>query len=60
MAGDDHGPWLKSAMIIFLTWSILFYGVRLWGRLRVKTAASDDVVVTCALVSGDRSMQCLK
>ncbi|KAJ4147213.1 hypothetical protein LMH87_001752 [Akanthomyces muscarius] len=49
MAGDDHGLWLKLAMIMFLTWSLLFYGVRLWGRLRVKTAASDDVVVTCAL-----------
>ena len=60
MAGDDHRLWLKLAMIMFLTWSILFYGVRLWGRLRVKTAASDDVVVTCALVSENRFMQCLK
>ncbi|KAJ3494565.1 hypothetical protein NLG97_g4000 [Lecanicillium saksenae] len=49
MAGDDHGSWLTLAMIIFLTWSILFYWVRLWAKLRVKTVGADDWAVTCAL-----------
>lgn len=51
MAGDDHGPWLTLAMIMFLTWSILFYWVRIWAKLRVKTAGNDDWAVTAALVS---------
>lgn len=50
MAGDDHGPWLTTAMIIFLTWSILFSLVRLWAKLRVKTAGWDDATVSIALV----------
>ncbi|KAJ6782936.1 hypothetical protein PWT90_03088 [Aphanocladium album] len=49
MAGDDHGPWLTLAMIMFLTWSVLFYWVRLWAKLRVKTAGADDWAVSCAL-----------
>lgn len=56
MSGDDHGLWLKLAMIMFLTWSVLFYGVRLWAKLRVKTTGADDVAVTCALV-GDKNTQ---
>ncbi len=49
---NNRGHWLNLAMIIFLTWSVLFYCVRVWAKIRVKTMGSDDVVVTCALVSG--------
>ncbi|OAA53275.1 Transcription factor [Cordyceps fumosorosea ARSEF 2679] len=50
MAGDDRGSWLTLAMIIFLTWSILIYGVRMWAKLRVKSVGADDWVVTLALI----------
>ncbi|KAM3508513.1 hypothetical protein MY11210_006688 [Beauveria gryllotalpidicola] len=50
MANDDHGPWLTLAMILFLAWAILFYGVRLWAKLRIKTIGADDWAVTGALV----------
>ncbi|KAM3545562.1 hypothetical protein ARSEF1564_001556 [Beauveria bassiana] len=50
MASDDHGPWLTLAMIIFLTWAILFYAVRLWAKLRIKTIGADDWAVTGALI----------
>ncbi|KAM3498494.1 hypothetical protein MY10362_008189 [Beauveria mimosiformis] len=50
MANDDHGPWLTLAMVIFLTWALLFYGVRLWAKLRIKTIGADDWAVTGALI----------
>ncbi|KAM3457684.1 hypothetical protein NHJ6243_007705 [Beauveria neobassiana] len=50
MASNDHGPWLTLAMIIFLTWAILFYAVRLWAKLRIKTIGADDWAVTGALI----------
>lgn len=50
MAGEDHGPWLTVSMVMFLAWSVLFFWVRLWSKLRVKTVGLDDWAVSLALV----------
>ncbi|KAM3552068.1 hypothetical protein ARSEF4850_007562 [Beauveria asiatica] len=50
MANDDHASWLTLAMIVFLTWALLFYAVRVWAKLRIKTIGADDWAVTSALI----------
>ncbi|KAM3457580.1 hypothetical protein MY3296_001012 [Beauveria thailandica] len=50
MANDDHASWLTLAMIVFLTWALLFYAVRVWAKLRIKTIGADDWAVTGALI----------
>lgn len=48
---ENRGPWLSTAMALFLAWSIMMMVVRAWAKLRTKQWALDDYVLTGALVS---------
>jgi hypothetical protein len=48
---DNRGPWLSSAMALFLVWTGLMYLVRVWAKLRTKSWGLDDWTITGAFVS---------
>jgi hypothetical protein len=48
---DNRGPWLSSAMALFLAWTTLMFLVRIWAKLRNKSWGLDDWTISAAFVS---------
>ena len=48
---DNRGPWLSSAMALFLVWTALMYVVRVWAKLRTKSWGPDDWTISGSFVS---------